>query len=153
MATRFSVSRLEEGLGQGHGQGPGQGPGCRIPDVPEHGVLEMRRHDTAPALSGQTVDSNDLRAGDLFSAASTTCLYDLGRSQRRRSFVHLTREALPRLDNYRQHAKQKRPSLGDLHDYHGSGVSKLTVYAACLLHVFSSPPRPATHAHPSLRKR
>ena len=113
IATRFSVTRaLEEG------PGPCPGSGGRIPDVPEHGVLEMRRHDTAPALSGQTVDVNDL-----FSAASTTCLYELGRGQRRRSLVHLTREALPRLDNYRQHARHKRPSLGDLHDYHGAGVS------------------------------
>lgn len=94
------------------------GEQVRIPDVPENGVLEMRRHDTAPTL-GVSVDG-DL---DLFTAASTTCLYDLGRQrqqQRRRSLVQLTREALPRVDNYRIHAK-KRPSLGDLHDYHGQG--------------------------------
>lgn len=104
--SRFSVSRPEDG------------DATRIPDVPEHGVLEMRRHDTAPAL--QRSVETDL---DLFSAASTTCLYDLGRrQQRRRSFVQLTREALPRVDNYRNgNGPKKRPSLGDLHDYHGQG--------------------------------
>ncbi|KAJ1522323.1 hypothetical protein ONE63_002619 [Megalurothrips usitatus] len=122
--TRFTVSRPAGSAAMRGYDGPGAG---HIQEVPENGVLEMRRHDTAPSLASVASAASADTDLDLFSAASTTCLYELGRpqqqqqrGQRRRSLVQLTREALPRVDNYRQHAK-KRPSLGDLHDYNGHG--------------------------------
>lgn len=54
--------------------------------------------------------------GDLVSTTSTTCLYDNPPPKRKRSLVQLTREALPRLENYRNSKRAlKRPSLGELH--------------------------------------
>lgn len=56
--------------------------------------------------------SNDT---DAYSVASTTCLHD-PQGKRRRSLAQFTREALPRLENYRNSKRAlKRPSLGELH--------------------------------------
>lgn len=53
---------------------------------------------------------------DLVTTTSTTCLYDNPPPKRKRSLVQLTREALPRLENYRNSKRAlKRPSLGELH--------------------------------------
>lgn len=52
---------------------------------------------------------------DSYSVASTTCLHDPA-GKRRRSLAQFTREALPRLENYRNSKRaMKRPSLGELH--------------------------------------
>lgn len=52
---------------------------------------------------------------DAYSVASTTCLHDPA-GKRRRSLAQFTREALPRLENYRNSKRaMKRPSLGELH--------------------------------------
>lgn len=52
---------------------------------------------------------------DAYSVASTTCLHD-PQGKRRRSLAQFTREALPRLENYRNSKRAlKRPSLGELH--------------------------------------
>lgn len=52
---------------------------------------------------------------DAYSVASTTCLHDPA-GKRRRSLAQFTREALPRLENYRNSKRAlKRPSLGELH--------------------------------------
>lgn len=54
--------------------------------------------------------------GELVTTTSTTCLYDNPPPKRKRSLVQLTREALPRLENYRNSKRAlKRPSLGELH--------------------------------------
>lgn len=53
--------------------------------------------------------------GELVNTTSSTCLYE-NPGRRRRSLVQLTREALPRLENYRNSKRAlKRPSLGELH--------------------------------------
>lgn len=47
---------------------------------------------------------------------NSTCLHE-NPGRRRRSLVQLTREALPRLENYRNSKRAlKRPSLGELHE-------------------------------------
>lgn len=56
---------------------------------------------------------------------STTCLYN-NTPKRKKSLVQLTREAFPRLENYRQSKRAlKRPSLGELHG--GDDVVKVSV--------------------------
>ncbi|GLH13676.1 Uncharacterized protein GBIM_18200 [Gryllus bimaculatus] len=53
-------------------------------------------------------------AHDIFNSTSTTCLCEP--ADRRPSIVHLTKEALPRVDYYSNALEgMKRPSLGDLH--------------------------------------
>lgn len=63
----------------------------------------------------------------LLSTTSTTCLYDDPPVQKRkRSLVQLTKEALPRLENYRNSRRAlKRPSLGELHG--GEDNSKVII--------------------------
>lgn len=52
---------------------------------------------------------------DAYSVASTTCLHD-PQGKRRKSLAQFTKEALPRLENYRISKRGlKRPSLGELH--------------------------------------
>lgn len=52
------------------------------------------------------------------NAQSDTWLHDAG-WRRKRSLAQLTREALPRLENYRNSKRAlKRPSLGELHGDH-----------------------------------
>lgn len=66
--------------------------------------------------------------GELVNTTSSTCLYE-NPGRRRRSLVQLTREALPRLENYRNSKRAlKRPSLGELHggeDCIKVGIAKL----------------------------
>lgn len=60
---------------------------------------------------------NTINNSNFLSTTSTTCLYDDPPVQKRkRSLVQLTKEALPRLENYRNSRRAlKRPSLGELH--------------------------------------
>lgn len=55
--------------------------------------------------------------GDIINnSTSSTSLHE-NPGRRRRSLVQLTREALPRLENYRNSKRAlKRPSLGELHE-------------------------------------
>lgn len=54
--------------------------------------------------------------GDFLKTGSSACLYENNPGRRRRSLAQLTREALPRLENYRNSRRAlKRPSLGELH--------------------------------------
>lgn len=59
--------------------------------------------------------TNNSNGGELVNTASSVCLYE-NPGRRRRSLAQLTREALPRLENYRNSRRAlKRPSLGELH--------------------------------------
>lgn len=55
-----------------------------------------------------------------------------GHQRRKKSLVQLTREALPRLENYRNSRRAaKRPSIGELHggeDHHTIKVCKPNLY-------------------------
>lgn len=68
--------------------------------------------------------------GELVNTTSTTCLYDNPPPKRKRSLVQLTREALPRLENYRNSKRAlKRPSLGELHGGDdGVKVGAISIY-------------------------
>lgn len=67
-------------------------------------------------LNENCVQNGHDTIGDLVTTTSTTCLYDNPPPKRKRSLVQLTREALPRLENYRNSKRAlKRPSLGELH--------------------------------------
>ncbi|GBP07676.1 Bumetanide-sensitive sodium-(potassium)-chloride cotransporter [Eumeta japonica] len=56
--------------------------------------------------------------GGAGGAQPDTWLHDAG-WRRKRSLAQLTREALPRMDNYRNSKRAlKRPSLGELHGDH-----------------------------------
>lgn len=47
---------------------------------------------------------------------SSVCLYETNLPKRKKSIVQYAREALPRLENYRNSKRAvKRPSLGELH--------------------------------------
>lgn len=59
--------------------------------------------------------SADTERGVAPNAQSETWLHDAG-WRRKRSLAQLTREALPRMENYRNSKRAlKRPSLGELH--------------------------------------
>jgi len=81
-------------------------------NVPENGILETKLSmETSTAASGESAPA----------AAST----QLGP---RRSLVHMTREALPRMANYRNLLSvqaAQRPTLGELHE----GVKEAKVSA------------------------
>lgn len=69
-------------------------------------------HDGMRMDNRLNVSNNDT---ETYSVASTTCLHD-PQGKRRKSLAQFTREALPRLENYRNSKRQmKRPSLGELH--------------------------------------
>lgn len=56
--------------------------------------------------------------GDYVNTTSTTCLYDITTEadKRKKSLAQYTREAFPRLENYRNSRRAfKRPSLAQLH--------------------------------------
>lgn len=67
---------------------------------------------------------------ELINTTSTTCLCD-NPPKRRRSLAQLTREALPRLENYRNSKRAlKRPSLGEL--LHGrEEFAKVSLFYCC----------------------
>lgn len=70
--------------------------------------------------------------GELVNTTSATCLHDHP-GRRRRSLVQLTREALPRLENYRNSKRAlKRPSLGELHG--GDECFKVRNYYFSIIH-------------------
>lgn len=95
MENKFSVRRVEEGI---HNEG-----------------LQMKETD------GVILSVNNDNVNGLVhtNTASTTCLYETSTNKRRRSLAQLTREALPRLENYRNSRRAlKRPSIGEL--LHGS---------------------------------
>ncbi|KAK9703967.1 hypothetical protein QE152_g28993 [Popillia japonica] len=92
----------------------------------------MERRFSIKCLSNEGVDNGGLQLQEnggvlpvadtinnrnLLSTTSTTCLYDDPPIQKRkRSLVQMTKEALPRLENYRNSRRAlKRPSLGELH--------------------------------------
>ncbi|KAF2899446.1 hypothetical protein ILUMI_06729 [Ignelater luminosus] len=88
MESRFSVKRIEEGV--------------------ENDGMQMRENGCVRLNVPQDT------VGELINTTSTTCLCE-NPGKRRRSFVQLTREALPRLENYRNSKRAlKRPSLGEL---------------------------------------
>lgn len=65
-------------------------------------------------LSESTSPGQDT-VGDLVNTTSTTCLYDVQKNEKRKKSF-FTREALPRLENYRNSKRAiKRPSLWQLH--------------------------------------
>ena len=100
-SSRFRVRRVDNG--------PGSGP---MVDVPEHSELEL--HSEMPQMES----SYSYSVPDLHGATSTSQLYtpEPEPQERKISLVHLTREALPRLDNYRNcKSAIKRPSIGELH--------------------------------------
>lgn len=67
---------------------------------------------------------------ELMTTTSTTCLYDNPPPKRKRSLVQMTREALPRLENYRNSKRAlKRPSLGELHG--GDDGIKVRIFFSC----------------------
>lgn len=69
----------------------------------------LQLHENLP------VTNNSDTVGDLLKTGSTACLHEHP-GKRRRSLAQLTREALPRLENYRNSRRAlKRPSLGELH--------------------------------------
>lgn len=71
----------------------------------------LQLHENHPI----TNNSNGDTVGDLLKTGSSACLYE-NPGKRRRSLAQLTREALPRLENYRNSRRAlKRPSLGELH--------------------------------------
>lgn len=71
----------------------------------------LQLHENTPV----TKNSNGDTVGELLNTASSACLYE-NPGRRRRSLAQLTREALPRLENYRNSRRAlKRPSLGELH--------------------------------------
>lgn len=106
-SSRFRVRRVDNG--------PGTGP---MVDVPEHSELKL--------YSGMETDYSN-SVPDLHGASSTSQLYTPEPQERKISLVHLTREALPRLDNYRNcKSAIKRPSIGELHgEFRVSGKLKL----------------------------
>lgn len=64
--------------------------------------------------NGHAKDDNSI--ANLVNTTSATCLYETHVPKRKKSLVQLTREALPRLENYRNSRRfTKRPSLGELH--------------------------------------
>ncbi|KAK5649405.1 hypothetical protein RI129_000434 [Pyrocoelia pectoralis] len=89
MENRFSVKRIDEG-GVDNGGMQLSENGCVKLKVPQDSV------------------------GELINTTSTTCLFE-NPAKRKRSLAQLTREALPRLENYRNSKRAlKRPSLGEL---------------------------------------
>lgn len=71
----------------------------------------LQLHENLPVTKNGKGDT----VGDLVNGGSSTCLYE-NPGKRRRSLAQLTREALPRLENYRNSRRAlKRPSLGELH--------------------------------------
>lgn len=95
MENKFSIRRVEEGL---------DNDGLQMKET--GGVILSVNNDNVNGL----VNTN---------TASTTCLYETSGTKRRRSLAQLTREALPRLENYRNSRRAlKRPSIGEL--LHGS---------------------------------
>lgn len=88
MEGRFSVKRIEEGI--------------------ENDGMQMRENGCVRLNVPQDT------VGELINTTSTTCLCE-NPGKRRRSLAQLTREALPRLENYRNSKRAlKRPSLGEL---------------------------------------
>lgn len=73
----------------------------------------LQLHENLPA----TNNGNGNTVGNLANTGSAACLYEnQNPGKRRRSLAQLTREALPRLENYRNSRRAlKRPSLGELH--------------------------------------
>ncbi|KAB0800350.1 hypothetical protein PPYR_06090 [Photinus pyralis] len=89
MENRFSVRRIDDGGVDNNGMQLSEN-GCVRLNVPQDTV------------------------GELINTTSTTCLYE-NHVKRKRSLAQLTREALPRLENYRNSKRAlKRPSLGEL---------------------------------------
>ncbi|XP_065156250.1 bumetanide-sensitive sodium-(potassium)-chloride cotransporter [Atheta coriaria] len=71
--------------------------------------------ETAVQLTRFSNGSLNAANGTNGKNTSTTCLYN-NTPKRKKSLVQLTREAFPRLENYRQSKRAlKRPSLGELH--------------------------------------
>ncbi|CAH0553671.1 unnamed protein product [Brassicogethes aeneus] len=69
--------------------------------------------NSAFQLQENGVSKNEDTVGDL---VSNTNFHDAPKKERKKSLVQLTREALPRLENYRNSKRAvKRPSLGELH--------------------------------------
>ncbi|XP_066994462.1 bumetanide-sensitive sodium-(potassium)-chloride cotransporter [Anabrus simplex] len=90
MESRFSVRRVEHD-----------------PAADSH---QMTEGNVNPAGSTDTLPS----AVDIFNSTSTTCLVEP--KDRKCSIAHLTLEALPRMDHYRNCMEGlKRPSLGEVH--------------------------------------
>lgn len=110
----------------------------------------MERRFSIKCLSNEGVDNGGLQLQEnggvlpvadtinnrnLLSTTSTTCLYDDPPIQKRkRSLVQMTKEALPRLENYRNSRRAlKRPSLGELHG--GEDTNKVTKSKVCDVYV------------------
>lgn len=73
--------------------------------------------DNAGLQLHESYQSKQDAVGDIVNnSTSSTSLHE-NPGRRRRSLVQLTREALPRLENYRNSKRAlKRPSLGELHE-------------------------------------
>lgn len=105
MDHRFSVSRVERGI--------------------ENGGLQLSEQN---GISQESI-------GD-FVNNSTTRLHDVPEKieKRKRSLAQFTREALPRLENYRNSKRAlKRPSLWQLH---GGDKVSLVIYFQVPLYFF-----------------
>lgn len=72
-------------------------------------------HERVGQLNNDETGSENLDAVADIKCSSTICLPDFA-NRRRRSLAQMTREALPRLDFYRNSRRAlRRPSLGELH--------------------------------------
>lgn len=80
------------------------------------GVVSEGVDNTGLQLHENYQSKQDVVSDIVNNTTSSTSLHE-NPGRRRRSLVQLTREALPRLENYR-HSKRalKRPSLGELHE-------------------------------------
>lgn len=71
----------------------------------------LQLHENVPVTNNGNGDT----VGDLANTGSSVHLHE-NVGKRRRSLAQLTREVLPRLENYRTSRRAlKRPSLGELH--------------------------------------
>lgn len=94
MDSRFSVRKISN-------------PMSPMQNVPENKELRINLN---PNPNGY------LNAGFVSDNGSARSDLSVPEGDRKKSFVHHTREALPRVDNYRNDiAALKRPSIGELH--------------------------------------
>lgn len=93
----------------------GSNPAAADDDAFDLQYNSLPLHERVGQLNNDETGSENLDAVADIKCSSTICLPDFA-NRRRRSLAQMTREALPRLDFYRNSRRAlRRPSLGELH--------------------------------------